>query len=85
MAVMERITDAAELRDAGIRALTDVLGGVNAQEFLMQWRGIPGRDFTKWLNEQPKQSHDEVMADIRRAQERVLAASVPNRAAARQS
>jgi hypothetical protein len=58
-----------ELRAAGIKALQDVLGYEDAQEFLTLWRGIPGSDFNKWLNEQPQKSLEEWEAEIMRMQE----------------
>jgi hypothetical protein len=57
-----------ELYDAGIKALTDVLGDEDAQAFLKLWRGIPGADFNKWLNEQPQKSPGELKAEIMRLQ-----------------
>jgi tetratricopeptide (TPR) repeat protein len=28
------------------------------------WRGTPGKDFNKWLNEQPEKSLDETLAEV---------------------
>jgi hypothetical protein len=58
-----------DLRAAGVKALQDVLGVENAQEFLELWRGIPGADFNKWLNEQPEKGMDEIEKEIMRLQE----------------
>ncbi len=58
-----------DLRAAGVRALQDVLGYENAQEFLELWRGTPGADFNKWLNEQPEKSMDEIEEEIMLLQE----------------
>jgi len=57
-----------ELREVGVRALQDALGDETAQEFLKLWRGTPGADFNKWLNEQPQKSADEMEAEIIRLQ-----------------
>jgi len=62
-----------ELRAAGVKALQDALGDEAAEEFLTLWRGIPGADFNKWLNEQPQKSPEEVEAEIMRLQGRVAA------------
>jgi len=56
------------LKEAGVKALQDALGDEDAQEFLTLWRGIPGADFNKWLNEQPQKSADEMEAEIIRLQ-----------------
>jgi len=58
-----------DLREAGVKALQDALGDDNAQEFLTLWRGIPGADFNKWLNEQPDIGMDEMEKEIMRLQE----------------
>jgi len=58
-----------DLRAAGVKALQDVLGDDDAQEFLELWRGIPGWDFNKWLNEQPEKGIDEMEKEIMRLQE----------------
>jgi hypothetical protein len=60
-----------ELREVGVRALQDALGDETALEFLKLWRGTPGADFNKWLNEQPQKSADEIEAEIMRIQARI--------------
>jgi len=57
-----------DLRAAGVSALMTALGSGDAQEFLTLWRGIPGADFNKWLNEQPEKSLSELEAEIMRTQ-----------------
>jgi hypothetical protein len=53
-----------ELRKAGVKALMTTLGDEDAQAFLKLWRGTPGKDFNKWLNEQPEKSLDETLAEV---------------------
>jgi len=57
-----------DLRAAGVKALMTALGNDDAQEFLTLWRGIPGADFNKWLNEQPEKSLNELEVEIMRTQ-----------------
>lgn len=63
------------LREVGVKVLQDALGDEDAQKFLTLWRGIPGADFNKWLNEQPQKSADEIEAEIIRLQGGVAASA----------
>jgi hypothetical protein len=65
-----------DLRAAGVKVLTEGLGYDDAQEFLKLWRGTPGRDFNKWLNEQPPKTVEEVIASANRVAESDLAKSI---------
>jgi hypothetical protein len=49
---------------AGIRALTDALGRDGAAVFMRHSAGKPGRDFAKWLSEQPETSDEAFEAEI---------------------
>ncbi|GBU23299.1 hypothetical protein R80B4_03216 [Fibrobacteres bacterium R8-0-B4] len=46
--------------------MIDGLGYDDAQEFLKLWRGTPGRDFNRWLNEQPQKTVEEAAASADR-------------------
>jgi hypothetical protein len=60
------ISNHGEVYVAGIRALTDALGRDGAEVFMRRSAGIPGRDFAKWLSEQPETSDEEFEAEIAR-------------------
>jgi hypothetical protein len=49
---------------AGIRALTDALGRDGAAVFMRHSAGKPGRDFAKWLSEQPETNDEAFEAEI---------------------
>jgi len=49
---------------AGIRALTDALGRDGAAVFMRHSVGKPGRDFAKWLSEQPETDDEIFDAEI---------------------
>jgi hypothetical protein len=65
---MEKIENPIELRRAGVKALAAALGGINAHNFLEQWRGMPGDDCTQWLREN-ELTLEEYRTSIMRMQE----------------
>jgi hypothetical protein len=65
-----------ELRKAGVKALMATLGDEDAQAFLKLWRGTPGKDFNKWLNEQPEKSMEETLAEVFAIEEEDIANGV---------
>ncbi|GBU20984.1 hypothetical protein R80B4_00871 [Fibrobacteres bacterium R8-0-B4] len=67
MTIVAEIKNPVELHIAGMKALDDALGHNNAQTFLKQCRGTPGRDYTKWRKEQPEPSTEEVETGIANA------------------
>jgi hypothetical protein len=74
MTATAEITNPIELRRAGVKALAAALGGVNAINFLEQWRGGDnGDDCTVWLREN-EATIDEYEARIMRMQEEDRAA-----------
>ncbi|GBU23328.1 hypothetical protein R80B4_03245 [Fibrobacteres bacterium R8-0-B4] len=64
MITASEIDNPGKIYVAGIRALTDALGRDGAAVFMQHSAGKPGRDFAKWLSEQPETDDEEFEAEI---------------------
>jgi hypothetical protein len=61
----------ADVYAEGIKALIGALGFDGATAFLQQSAGTPGRDFAKWLSEQPERPFDDIVADVMKTQDEI--------------
>jgi hypothetical protein len=64
MGTVVDIDNPGKVYAVGIRALTDALGRDGAAVFMRHSAGKPGRDFAKWLSEQPETSDEAFEAEI---------------------
>jgi len=71
MAAVLNVKNPVEVREAGLRALNEVLGYEGAQAFINQYEGVG--DFTAEKYDRPLQSFEEITDRIKKASSEIRA------------